>query len=104
MTDLQNPFSGRNQSMREVTEDKNKQSLALLLGVCRSVKRTLLSLQQSVPNSSMPALWQSKLDAARKEFLTFTQQIGMPRADAETALARELGEPQGTSNGDGANR
>ena len=92
MTDLQNPFSGRIQSMRELTEDKNKQSLTLLLGVCRSAKRTLSSLQQSVPNSSMPALWQSKLDAARKEFLAFAQQAGMTRADAEAALARELGE------------
>jgi hypothetical protein len=93
MTDLQNPFSGRLQSMRELTEDKNKQSLALLLGVCRTAKRTLLSLQQSVPNSSMPALWQSKLDAARKEFLAFAQKVGMTRGDAETTLARELGEP-----------
>jgi len=79
--------------MQELAEDKNKQSIALLLGVCRAAKQTLLSLQRSVPNSRMPALWQSKLDAARKEFLAFAQQAGMTRADAEAALARELGEP-----------
>lgn len=80
--------------MREVAEDKNKQSLSLLLGICRSAKRTLLSLRASVPNSAMPALWQSKLDAARKDYLAFAQRLGITRADAEAALARELGEPQ----------
>ncbi len=99
MTDLENPFSGKNQSMREITEEKNKQSLILLLGVCRRAKQTLLSLQKSVPNSSMPALWQAKLDAARKEYLAFAQQVGLTRADAEATLARELGEPvEGSPN------
>ena len=93
MTDLENPFSGRIRSMREITEEKNKQSLSLLLGVCRTAKQMLLSLRKSVPNSPMPALWQAKLDAARKEYLAFAQQIGLARADAEAALARELGEP-----------
>jgi hypothetical protein len=93
LTDLENPFSSKIQSMREITEEKNKQSLILLLGVCRRAKQTLLSLQKSVPNSSMPALWQAKLDAARKEYLAFAQQVGIARSDAEAALARELGEP-----------
>jgi hypothetical protein len=92
VTNLENPFGGKAQSMREITQDKNGQSLRLLLGVCQTAKRTLLSLQQSVPNSSMPRLWQAKLDAARKEYLAFAQQIGMARAEAEAALARELGE------------
>ena len=92
MSDLENPFSGKNQSMREIAEDKNKQSRILLLGVCRSAKEMLLSLQKSVPNSSMPALWQAKLDAARAEYLAFAQQIGIATTDAEAELARELGE------------
>ena len=93
VTDLENPFSHKIQSMREVAEEKNKQSLSLLLGVCRTAKQMLLSLRKSVPNSPMPALWQAKLDAARKEYLAFAQQIGLARADAEAVLARELGEP-----------
>jgi hypothetical protein len=93
VSNLENPFSGKVQSMRELTEDKNKQSLSLLLGVCRTAKQMLLSLRKSVPNSPMPALWQAKLDTARKEYLAFAQQIGLTRADAEAALARELGEP-----------
>jgi hypothetical protein len=92
VSDLENPFSSKNQSMREIAEDKNKQSRILLLGVCRSAREMLLSLQKSVPNSSMPALWQTKLDAARKEFLAFAEQIGIPTADAKAELARELGE------------
>ena len=92
MGDLENPFSGKNQSMREIAEEKNNQSRILLLGVCRSAKEMLLSLQKSVPNSSMPALWQTKLNAARAEYLAFAQQIGMATADAEAELARELGE------------
>ena len=78
--------------MREITEEKNKQSLILLLGVCRRAKQTLLSLQKSVPNSSMPALWQGKLDAARKEYIAFAQQLGIAQGDAEAVLAHELGE------------
>lgn len=92
MSNLENPFSGKDQSMREIADEKNKQSLVLLLGVCQTAKRTLESLQQSVPNTSMPALWQGKLDAARKEYLAFAQQLGVARADAEAELARELGE------------
>jgi hypothetical protein len=91
VTNLDNPFSGKVQSTREIADDKNKQSLILLLGVCRTAKHTLLSLQRSVPNSSMPALWQGKLDAARKEYLAFAERIGITKADAEAALARELG-------------
>ena len=97
VTDLENPFSGKVQSMPELTEDKNKQSLILLLGVCRTAKQTLLSLRKSVPNSSLPALWQAKLDTARKEYLAFAQQVGLTRSDAEVALTRELGEPVGGS-------
>ena len=93
MTDLENPFSGKDLSMREITEEKNKQSLIFLLGVCRTAKQTLLSLQNSVPNSSMPALWQRKLDAARKDYLAFAEQLGLAADDAEAELARELGEP-----------
>jgi hypothetical protein len=93
VTDLENPFSSKILSMREIAEEKNKQSLSLLLGVCRTAKQMLLSLRKSVPNSPMPALWQTKLDAARKEYLAFAQQIGLTRADAEAILARELGEP-----------
>jgi hypothetical protein len=93
VTDLDNPFSGKILSMREIAEEKNKQSLSLLLGICRTAKRTLLSLRESVPNSPLPALWQAKLDAARKEYLAFAQQVGLARADAEATLARELGEP-----------
>lgn len=93
MTGLENPFSGKILSMREIAEEKNKQSLSLLLGVCRTAKQMLLSLRKSVPNSPMPALWQAKLDASRKEYLAFAQQIGLTRADAEAILARELGEP-----------
>ena len=78
--------------MQEITHEKNKQSRVLLLGVCRIAKETLLSLQKSVPNSSLPALWQSKLDAARREYVAFAQQIGIPKAEAESELARELGE------------
>ena len=92
VTDLENPFSGKSLSMQEIAQEKNKQSRVLLLGVCRNAKQMLLSLQKSVPNSSMPALWQSKLDAARKEFLTFAQQTGIPKAEAEAELAHELGE------------
>ncbi len=92
VTDLENPFSGKTQSMREIADEKNKQSLILLLGVCRTAKQTLLSLQATVPNSSMPGVWQSKLDAARKEYLGFAQQIGMAKADAEAELAKALGE------------
>jgi len=92
VSDLENPFSGKNQSMLEIAEEKNKQSRILLLGVCRSAKETLLSLQKSVPNSSMPGLWQTKLNAARAEYLAFAQQIGIPTADAEAELAHELGE------------
>jgi len=92
VTDLENPFSGKSLSMQEIAQEKNKQSRILLLGVCRGAKEMLLSLQQSVPNSSMPALWQTKLDAARKEFLAFAQQIGIPEAEAEAELAHELGE------------
>ncbi len=92
MSNLENPFSGKTKSMREIAEEKNKQSLILLLGVCRTAKQMLVSLQQSVPNSSMPGVWQSKLDAARKEYLAFAQQVRMTKADAEAALARELGE------------
>jgi hypothetical protein len=92
MSDLENPFSGKNQSMREIAEDKNKQSRILLLGVCRGAREMLLSLQKSVPNSSMPALWQTKLTAARAEYLAFAQQIGIPVAEAEAELACELGE------------
>lgn len=85
--------------MREIAAEKNKQSLILLLGVCRTAKRTLSSLQKSVPNSSMPQLWQAKLDAARKEYLAFAQQVGVARADAEARLAHELGEPvEGSTN------
>ncbi len=98
MTDLENPFSGKTRSMQEIAQEKTKQSLILLLGVCRTAKQTLLSLQKSVPNSSMPRLWQAKLDAARKEYLAFAQQIGMTRADAEAELARELGEQLAGSN------
>ena len=102
MTDLENPFAGKPRSMREITEEKNRQSLRLLLGVCQTAKRTLLSLQQSVPNSSMPRLWQSKLGAARKEYLAFAQQVGIARAEAEAELARELGEqPEGSNSGGG---
>jgi hypothetical protein len=93
VTDLENPFSGKAQSMREITQDKNRQSLRLLLGVCRTAKQTLLSLQKSVPNSSMPRLWQAKLDAARKEYLAFARQVGISAENAEAELARELGEP-----------
>ncbi len=101
MTDLENPFAGKARSMREITEDKTRQSLRLLLGVCQTAKRTLQSLQQSVPNSSMSRLWQSKLDAARKEYLAFAQQVGIARAAAEAELARELGEqPEGSNSGD----
>src|SRR5690242_16536080 len=78
--------------MREVAEEKNKQSLILLLGVCRTAKQMLTSLQTSVPNSSMPRVWQTKLDAARKEYLAFAQQVGIAQAEAEAELARELGE------------
>ena len=92
MTDLENPFSGKNLSMQELAEEKNKQSRILLLGVCRSAKEMLLSLQKLVPSSAMPALWQAKLDAARKEYLAFAAQIGIPKAEAEAELARELGE------------
>ena len=92
MSDLENPFYGKNQSMLEIAEEKNKQSRVLLLGVCRSAREMLLSLQKSVPNSSMPGLWRSKLDAARKEYLAFARQIGLPTAEAEAELARELGE------------
>jgi hypothetical protein len=92
VSDLENPFSRKNQSMREIADEKNKLSLIFLLGVCRTAKQTLLSLQQSVPNSSMPGLWQRKLDAARKEYVALAQQLGMARADAEAELARELGE------------
>ena len=92
VTDLENPFSGKSLSMQEIAQEKNKQSRILLLGVCRSAKEVLLSLQKSVPNSAMPALWQTKLDAARKEFLAFAQQIGIPEAEAEAELAHELGE------------
>jgi hypothetical protein len=92
VTDLENPFSSKNLSMQELAEEKNKQSLILLLGVCRSAKEMLLSLQKSVPNSSMPALWQTKLDAARKEYLAFAGQVGVPTAEAEAELAQELGE------------
>jgi len=92
MSDLENPFSGKKQSMQEIAADKNKQSRILLLGVCRSAKEMLLSLQKSVPNSAMPGLWQAKLDAARKAYLAFAQQIGIPVAEAEADLARELGE------------
>jgi hypothetical protein len=92
VSDLENPFSGKNQSMQEIAEEKNKQSRILLLGICRSAKEMLLSLQKSVPNSSMPALWQTKLDAARKEYLAFAEQINIPKAEAEAELARELGE------------
>ena len=100
MTDLENPFSGKAQSMRELAEEKNKQSRILLLGVCRTAKLTLLSLQASVPNSSMPRLWQTKLDAARKEYVAFAEQLGMTRSDAEAELARELGEQQEAPNSD----
>jgi hypothetical protein len=92
VTDLENPFTGKSRSMREIAEDKTRQSLRLLLGVCRTAKRTLLSLQKSVPNSSMPGVWQNKLDAARKDYLAFARQVGIARADAEAELARELGE------------
>jgi hypothetical protein len=92
VTDLENPFAGKSRSMREIAEDKTRQSLRLLLGVCLTAKRTLLSLQKSVPNSSMPGVWQRKLDTARKDYLAFAQQVGIARADAEAELARELGE------------
>jgi hypothetical protein len=87
--------------MQQIAEDKTRQSLRLLLGVCQTAKRTLLSLQQSVPNSSMPGVWQKKLDAARKEYLAFAQQVGIARADAEAELARELGEQVEGSNSGG---
>ena len=93
MTDLENPFSGKTRSMQEIAEEKTKQSRILLLGVCRTAKQTLLSLQKSVPNSSMPRHWQAKLDAARKEYLAFAQQVGISAEHAEAELARELGEP-----------
>ncbi len=93
MTDLENPFSGKTRSMQEIAEEKTKQSLILLLGVCRTAKQMLLSLQKSVPNSSMPRHWQAKLDAARKEYLAFAQQVGISAEHAEAELARELGEP-----------
>ena len=92
MSNLENPFSGKNQSMQEIAEEKNKQSRILLLGVCRSAKETLLSLQKSVPSSSMPGLWQTKLNAARAEYLAFAQQIGIPAVEVAAELARELGE------------
>jgi hypothetical protein len=92
MSDLENPFSGKSQSMQEIAEEKNKQSRILLLGVCRSAKETLLSLQKSVPNSSMPSLWQAKLNAARAAYLAFARQIGLSTAKAEAELAHELGE------------
>jgi hypothetical protein len=101
VTDLENPFSGKAQSMRELAAEKNKQSLVFLLGICRTAKRTLLSVQNSVPNSSMPRLWQGKLDAARKEYLAFAQQLGMAQAEAEAELARELGEQQEASDSHG---
>ena len=94
MTDLENPFSGKILSMREIAEEKNKQSLSLLLGVCRTAKQMLLSLRKSVPNSPMPALWQAKLDAARKEYLAFAQQIGLIKSRRRShigARARRAG-------------
>ena len=100
VTDLENPFSGKAQSMRELAEEKNKQSLIFLLGVCRTARQMLLSSQISVPNSSMPRLWQTKLDAARKEYVAFAEQLGVTRGDAEAELARELGEQQQASNSD----
>jgi len=93
VTDLENPFSGKTRSMQEIAEEKTKQSLILLLGVCRTAKQMLLSLHKSVPNSSMPRHWQAKLDAARKEYLAFAQQVGISAEHAEAELARELGEP-----------
>jgi hypothetical protein len=96
---LENPFAGKSRSMQQIAEEKTRQSLRLLLGVCQTAKRTLLSLQKSVPNSSMPGVWQKKLDAARKEYLAFAQQVGIARADAEAELARELGEQVEGSNG-----
>jgi len=93
VTDLENPFSGKTRSMQEIAEEKTKQSRILLLGVCRTAKQTLLSLQKSVPNSSMPRHWQAKLDAARKEYLAFARQVGISAEHAEAELARELGEP-----------
>jgi len=92
VTDLENPFSGKPLSMREIAAEKNKLSLIFLLGVCRTAKQMLLSLQTSVPNSSMPGVWQRKLEAARKDYLAFAEQLGIARPDAEAELARELGE------------
>ena len=94
VTDLENPFSGKAQSMSEIAEEKNKQSLSFLLGVCKTAKQTLLSLQSSVPDSSMPRLWQTKLAAARSDYLAFAEQVGLTQAEAEAELARELGEQQ----------
>jgi hypothetical protein len=92
VTDLENPFSGKSRSMQDIAVEKNKQSRILLLGVCRSAKEMLLSLQKSMPNSSIEALWQGKLDAARRDYLAFAEQIGVAKADAEAELTHGLGE------------
>jgi hypothetical protein len=92
VADLENPFSAKNKSMREIAEEHNAKTLRLLLGICKTAKETLLSLQKSVPNSSLPRQWRAKLEAARKDYVEFAQKLGVHKADAESELARELGE------------
>jgi len=92
VTDLENPFSGKQKSIRDIADDHNRTNLRLLLGVCKTTQQTLLTLERSVPGTSLPPLWQAKVAAARADYVEFAQRLGTPREAAEAELARELGD------------
>jgi hypothetical protein len=101
VTDLENPFSGKQKSMREIADEGNRTHLRLLLGICKTTQQTLLALERSAPGTSLPPLWQGKLEAARRDYIEFARQLGTPKDDAEAELARELGEATpGSSDAD----
>ena len=92
VTDLENPFSGKLRSMREIADDHNRTNLRLLLGICKTTHQTLLTLKRSAPETSLPPLWQAKVAAARADYIEFAQRLGTSREDAEALLTHELGE------------